>query len=251
MKGIDLNSPIGYLHSSMRYFNPGEYHVDRHCEQNVLLLVRSGVLRFTEDNIRYEVSPGEYFVQHAGGEQRGEVPSDSPEYLYIHFTADWSDTGKLLPKRGMFVMSALSDLMAEIDRLSQTDSLMVEKAAVMYRIFACLAKFPRKRSLAAEIAEYISENVETGISLDALSDRFHFSPNHIIRLMKREYGMTPFSWLDSERLRRAEYLLEATSLSAADVAVKSGYRDYPYFYRCFVKKNGISPTKWRKRIRTD
>ena len=51
MKGIDLNKQIIYLHSSLRFFDKKEHHINRFCEENVLLLVYEGVLRFSEDGI--------------------------------------------------------------------------------------------------------------------------------------------------------------------------------------------------------
>ena len=63
MRGINLNKPIEFLHSSLRYFSEGEHHITRFCKDDVLLMVFEGVLRFNEDNIRYEIHPGEYHIQ--------------------------------------------------------------------------------------------------------------------------------------------------------------------------------------------
>lgn len=65
MEGIDLNKPITYIHSSLRFFNEKEHHINRFCEENVLLLVYKGVLRFSENGIEHEVRPGEYYIQKA------------------------------------------------------------------------------------------------------------------------------------------------------------------------------------------
>ena len=51
MNGIDLNKPIAYKHASLRFFNKNEHHIDRFCEDDVLLLVFDGVLRFSEDGV--------------------------------------------------------------------------------------------------------------------------------------------------------------------------------------------------------
>lgn len=249
MKGIDLDKPITYLHSSMRYFEAGEYHIDRVCGCDVLLLVFEGVLKFSEDGTMYEIGAGEYFIQHYGGIQRGVVPSDSPVYLYIHFMAAWSDEGELLQKRGTFDVFSMSGFASECVGLSRGNSLMIEKTAFLYKILAELAKSVSPVSAAEKIASYISDNIVSGVTLCDLSKKFHFSRNHIIRLMKQKYGMSPIEWLNSERLKYAEHLLEATSMPVTEIAARTGFGDYPYFYRRFVKKNGTSPMEWRTAIR--
>ena len=48
-----------FLFSHDRAFQPGEKHVTRVCPEDVLLLMFSGVLRFTEDGVPVEVRGGE------------------------------------------------------------------------------------------------------------------------------------------------------------------------------------------------
>ena len=85
MYGIDLDTSIQYLNASLRFFDIGEHHISRYCNDDILLLVFEGVLRFSEDGKQYEVSAGEYLIQQHGLYQGGERPSDAPKYLYIHF----------------------------------------------------------------------------------------------------------------------------------------------------------------------
>lgn len=69
-----------FLFSHDRAFQPGEKHVTRVCPEDVLLLMFSGVLRFTEDGVPVEVRGGEYYIQKRGLSQQGQVPSDCPVY---------------------------------------------------------------------------------------------------------------------------------------------------------------------------
>ena len=59
MTGINMNKPITYLYSSLRYFNANECHVKRFCEEDILLLVFDGVLRFSENGHQQEVHAGQ------------------------------------------------------------------------------------------------------------------------------------------------------------------------------------------------
>ena len=70
MIGIDLDRVITYKHASLRFFKEKEHHITRLCEDNVLLLVFEGVLRFSENEEEIEVSAGEYYIQKKNGVKR-------------------------------------------------------------------------------------------------------------------------------------------------------------------------------------
>ena len=249
MKGIDLNALVRYKHSSFRYFYPGEHHVDRICEDDVLLLVFEGVLRFVEDGRSYEVGPGEYHIQRRNGCQQGPVSSDSPKYLYVHFHAAWEDEGELLPFRGTFIHQRLKPLMERLDMMSHGKYTLVEKSAVFLEILSILYRDNKVQTVSDRIAEYLAEHFTGPVYLEQLCDEFHFSKNHIINLFKQRYGMTPFEYVNLLRIRKAKHLLEATSSPIEQISVESGFRNYSHFYRLFLRESQMSPAQWRKQSR--
>lgn len=249
MKGIDLNSPIQYKHSSMRYFEEGEHHVNRVCDLDVLLLVFDGLLRFSEDGIEYEIGPGEYHIQKHGSRQLGTYASDMPKYLYIHFLGQWADTGSFLPFRGTYDYPLLKPLMEKLDALAHGDFTAVEQCAVFMEILSRLYRSEKADTAAGQMARFMAEHLRESLSLERLCEEFHFSKNHIINLFKQEFGTTPTEYLNTLRLQRAKHLLEATSAAAEAIATDCGYNSYSHFYRLFIRENNIPPTRWREQKR--
>jgi AraC-like DNA-binding protein len=250
MYGIDLNSPIEYLYSSMRYFAPNEKHVNRLCQDEVLLLVYQGVLRFCEDGKEYEVKRGEYHIQKAGSIQAGNFPSDTPKYLYVHFKAKRSDGENCLAPRGEFEVNEFFPLMEELDRLNHNKAPLAQKLSVFFSILSGLFKKSSDNSVADSISDYISSNLHCNITLSDLCHRFHFSKNHIITLFKNKYKMTPIQYINHKKLEECEYHLEVTSQTTEDIAFRCGFNNYSHFYRLFIKKHGISPAQWRNNLRS-
>lgn len=249
---IDLNSDIKYLSSSLRYFDKKERHVSRVCQCDILLLVFDGILRFSEDGVEYEVGANEYFIQKRGGVQLGKIESDSPKYLYVHFLGSWCDenTGAVLPRRGTFSYHTLRPLIEGLNSASHSDAPYIDLAERAYRIFLSLCeRTPIKNSLAGKIAAFIEKEYSSEITLDTLVDMFHFSKNHIINLFKEEFSVSPITFLNITRLKNAEYRLEVTNDPLENIAEDCGYQNYSHFYKQFMKKNGISPTKWRQEKR--
>lgn len=249
---IDLNSDIKYLTASLRFFDEREHHVSRICPSDVLLLVFDGVLRFSEDGVEYEVGANEYFIQRCGGVQLGNIESDAPKYLYVHFSGSWRDdeSGAVLARRGTFNYHAMRPLIDELDDAAHSGAPYIELAQLFYRILSALCDSVSKRdSVAGKIASFIESEYSREITLDTLVDMFHFSKNHIINMFEREFSLSPISFLCLTRLKNAEYQLEVTNEPLESIAESCGYQNYSHFYKQFMKKNGMSPTKWRKEKR--
>ena len=171
-----MDKPIRYINASLRFFKEGEHHVTRFCEDDVLLLVYSGVLRFSENGEQKEISAGEYYIQRHGMYQ----------YLYIHFLAEnWATEGEILPKRGKFEYSALKADMEEMNRLSHGGAPYIAKAGKLYNILTALGAKRSVPSPADDISAYIAKNRGGEITLSVLCEEFHFSKNHIINIFKK------------------------------------------------------------------
>ncbi len=245
MKGIHMNKSMEYRYSSPRYFAPGEHHITRFCEEDVLLLVFEGILRFREADRDYEVGSGEYHIQRAGTYQSGPVSSSTPKYFYVHFVGTWTEDGPCLASSGTFNYAAVKPLTEELDCLRREDATLAEKTALFLTILSKLYQKEKIPTVADRMAKYLQEHYREKLTLQDLSRDFHFSPNHIINLFHKEYGMTPFAYLNVLKIKQAEWLLEVTSNTLESIAYECGFRNYSYFYRTFEKQNGISPKEWR------
>lgn len=249
MTGIDLNSQIIYKGSSLRFFGEGEKHISRICGYDVLLLVFEGTLIFQEDGVEYEIGKGQYHIQRLNSRQEGIRPSMSPKYLYVHFLGDWQDDGCILPKSGNFDCKEFSSLIEEMDFLSHNGASYTAKTAKFYEILLKLCHKKTDNSLPSLIAQYIEKNFNLPLSLDDLTEKFHFSKNHIINTFKMRYGVTPIAYANNIRLMKAQYLIEVTSDSLESISLNCGFINYSHFYKLFTRKNGISPETWRKQKR--
>lgn len=244
---VDLNKPIFFRYASLRFFENGEHHVSRVCPENVLLLVYDGVLRFSEDGTQHEMRAGEYYIQKKGLFQNGELASDAPKYLYVHFDAEWTDEESGLARSGGFDFSRLSELITRIDTASHQNRPYSEKQYLLLKLLLSL-RAPAKTTAASKFADYVEKNIKNISSLSDICKEFHYSKNYVIRIFKKDLGASPFQYINGLKIKRAMYLLETTSKPITEIAEECGYSDYPYFYKRFVKSVGMSPQRWRKEI---
>jgi len=232
----------------MRYFISGERHVSRLCREDVLLLVYDGVLRFRENGVDYEVRPGQYHIQRHDSLQSGPLPSDAPKYLYVHFLGDWTDSPDALPPDGSFPAEVLMPLMELLDQRSHAHTPYILQVELFYRILSTLY-LRVSRSQEHPFAAYVEQHYREPIPLDQLCREFHYSKNQIIQRFREVFGMTPVTYINHLRIKKAEYLIEVTSERLEDIAAACGFQNYSHFYKQFIGKHGVSPERWRTQKR--
>ena len=201
MLGIDLNKHITYKHASFRYFEKKEYHVTRFCQDNVLLLVFDGVLRFTENDNEIEVGKGEYYIQRKNCYQSAKKYSDEPKYLYVHFDGEWANGDNVIEYKGNFDVQLLYDLMAKIDLSAHKN----ESFNVMQYLFLKLLLSLRKKSnlspLASKIIGYVENNLKNVCILEDLCKELNYSKNYVIRIFNKEFNTSPIQYVNDLKIR--------------------------------------------------
>ncbi len=103
-----------------------------------------------------------------------------------------------------------------------------------------------------QICSYIDNHfAEPEFSAITLSDRFHFSADHISRLFSRRTGTTLNAYIGQKRMVTAEALLHNFDLPINEVAVRSGFRDQNYFARIFRRQMNVTPSEYRRKLQLE
>ncbi len=71
------------------------------------------------------------------------------------------------------------------------------------------------------------------------------SREHVIRQMRRYYGMTPTQFVNELRLRAASRLLVESDRPVLDIGYSLGFQNPSYFAQLFKEKFGMPPTRFR------
>lgn len=99
------------------------------------------------------------------------------------------------------------------------------------------------------IRHYLETHFNEDLSLTLLSEKFHFSPQHITKKFREAYNMTVVSYLTQLRMEKAKSLLLHSESTVSEIAQLVGYEDENYFGKVFRKHAGVSPTQFRRRQR--
>lgn len=247
---LDIDKPIEYLNSSHRHFSPGERHVNRIIDSSVLLLVYKGTLRFGEEGKQIEVKSGEYYIQRNGLWQDGAIPSDSPEYYYVHFNGSYTE-GDGLPIRGVWSPENILQILDGMSGSRENGKMYLQKSLTFLSVLNELYKGLDHTSnpLAERIVKLILAHYREKITVGELARQLYISENYLILVFKREYGITPYKYITKLRLSKAMELLRDTARSEEEIATSVGFSEFSVFYKSFCASFGYPPSQVRKKAR--
>jgi transcriptional regulator GlxA family with amidase domain len=96
------------------------------------------------------------------------------------------------------------------------------------------------------VISWARAHLDRRLTVDELAGRAVMSPRSFARHFKAVTGTTPHAWLLSERLHRAEELLETADLPIEDVARRAGFGTAAALREQFVRRRGVPPRDYRR-----
>lgn len=146
------------------------------------------------------------------------------------------------------------DLLSKLEQCitAETDDAMMLSSAYLAMLLTTLSRHavPNYNSILQipqklmEIKAYIDANYQAIPSVDELASRFYYSREHISRLFREYYKITPSEYLRRKKAERARAALDLnrTVRYAFDI---SGFQSYSAFVKAFQELTGTAPGKYR------
>ncbi|MFI6098240.1 helix-turn-helix domain-containing protein [Lentzea sp. NPDC051213] len=100
-----------------------------------------------------------------------------------------------------------------------------------------------------ELFGWASTRLGQTLSVEDLARQANMSSRHLNRLFKAVTGTTPLQWLHTQRIRRAQELLEMTDDSVDLIAEASGMGTATTLRRHFHRTVGVPPDTYRRTFR--
>ena len=99
-------------------------------------------------------------------------------------------------------------------------------------------------SAVREIHSSYGKNLTT----ESLARSLYISSVRLNQLFREKYDMSVKEYINDVRLERAKFLLERTDSKIYEIAGDVGFSDIDYFTTLFKKKNGVTPTVYRRMV---
>ena len=96
------------------------------------------------------------------------------------------------------------------------------------------------------VIDFIEDNLEGDLSLQAMAAEVDISPLYLARAFKAAVGQSPHQYVLARRIERAKELLRNTDLPVVDVALSSGFSSQSHLSHWFIRQIGVSPAMYRR-----
>lgn len=132
---------------------------------------------------------------------------------------------------------------------SMVQSSLISLITVLMCMYDSTHHHPGEQ-LMSNLITYINNNLNT-VSLEELSEKFHYSESYISRKIQEYTGKSFSKILQESKLEQIKRYLETSSISIENIAHLIGYNDASYLHQVFKKQYGVSPAAYRKSVQSN
>jgi len=182
-------------------------------------------------------------------------------YASIHFDLKWCESiqKELGINKNEFVNISKKIIQNKkmsqicIDILSEENNKSNEKLIqIIKEIFTKYCKHSNTNEnniIVNKMKSYIDDNINEQITISDISKELAYNKSYLIRLFKKNIGLTPQNYIVNEKINLAKDKLKNNySKAIVDLANESGFYDQSHFNKNFRKIQGMSPIKFKKSI---
>lgn len=216
--------------------------------------VISGSGTIEVENKKFRLKSGDMFFIPPNVKMR-YYPDPADPWEYVWFSLDGenaeyyrkllgfsNDVFTLENKHQRIVNATLKGL---LDSLSEKSGECFGILSAFYKIMdICVSRIP------VNDIKKVKEIIDSGctsqfFSIEGLCRDVGISHAHLLRIFKKEYGLTLIDYVIKRRIMYACELLETTDLSVEAVAFSCGFSDAFHFMKIFKREIGFTALKYR------
>lgn len=257
---FSLSSPATYI--SGGWFSSEETwcHPTRRLDTYVLIIGVRGDAYIRVGDKLHTVNPGDVMIQPPGIQHAGYKKSKNVSYLWFHFlagitAADYKNTSEIPLFMHSTAHSRLIQLGIQLLHIDQAK--YHNPLAADYMITSMLLEIseqfnkmnshedddlPRKMY---EIQEWIRVNTHLNLTLDQVSEYFHYNKNYLCKIFKKTTSHTVQQYIIMCKLELAKQTMLIKDLPLKQIAKMAGFSDEKYMMRVFKQYEGMTLSEFK------
>lgn len=99
-----------------------------------------------------------------------------------------------------------------------------------------------------KISQYITEHIDSQLSLTSVARQFHLNPSYLSRLFHDQMKISFSAFVKEKKMEKAAFLLiHQPEIPITHLAEQLGYSTKSYFTKLFKQKYGLTPLQYRKK----
>ncbi len=248
------DSPFQNASIGITYPYP-DYHISRHPPSpvNVFEYVLEGEGEILLDGTWQTAQAGDIYILRAGKPQQYRANPQNPwKKIWINYVADYIspmlDAYRITDGiyRAENACSYFEQLLEYATNANSFQDSAFDIADCLHKIIHTVAteRLPDKGD-AYRLRTMLSAAVYDKVTLDDIAAKLHLSKSNVIRLFKKEYGVTPYEYLLTLKISAAKLLLKDTKMTVREIAERLHIADEHYFSSLFLSRVGMRPRDYR------
>lgn len=279
----DAERPVHFLAAGFFVSETPWRHADRVMDSYELIMGVSETVYIREEDVMYEVGPGDVLILSPGLRHEGyDFSPAGVAFYWFHFhprdavklskeemiseardidqtvPRGWSVRHLYLPK---FMQIGPNDrinvLVNQILHIANSSyltyqsvnypftSLLIEISEQVMSQYGVRGGGAGGDVQFAKIAEWTRIHATTPLTVAGIAAKFNYNKDYLSRLFKQHVSMGPLEYIQEIRIRKAKELLTRTTLSVKEVASEVGFSDDKYFMRVFRRSVHMTPKQFR------
>jgi AraC-like DNA-binding protein len=245
------------------------YHLHQNME---IIYVEEGRVSFQVSGRQYELFENDILLINSFEPHSAAIPPDCDKTVYYAINVDMNQLGNLPNKLIKSIADDLingngiypnipesEDTKAELLQCvreivgGRTEAKELYQLAGLCRTFAvlgspmpveCEKESKRSDQFIISTISYIQNTPLQEVSLEAIAELLCYNKAYFTTLFKKNFGMSFTDYLNNYKINLAKTYIRNGNYNLNDVAEKSGFNYYAYFFKRFKIITGISPSEY-------
>ena len=226
-------------------------HPKRIGKNYEIIFVTQGEVDIAEEGVEYHLERGQLLILSPGKCHYGTRYSERVSFFWVHFRIE----GEVLPFARRYFSNfesvSLFKELLHVSNLPEVPSYLVN--SILLHILSELCHLSGEHathydSRAERIYEWIRINASSALSVERVAEEFRYSPDHLSRICKRNFGVGAGELIDRFLMLRLKELLSNTDLYIKEIAKELSFSDDKALIGYFKYHEGCSPTEFRNRF---
>lgn len=210
-----------------------------------LIYVTEGEIFIEENGKPFHLSKGDLCLLRPNRCHYGTKESHgSTSFYWVHFFSE----GEMTAYPGIIRQFPQAYLFKELLHYSSLPECppFVKNSVLLHLLCTgiFLAESPKSR-LATEVYEWTRINAGGHLTVEDVARQFDYHPEHLSRMIRKEYGLGLKGLIDRFLLTKIKELLCNTNLFIKEIASQTGFSDSSACIKFFRYHEGISPNQYR------
>jgi len=168
-----------------------------------------------------------------------DYPEEAVSKIFEYYPVDCVNTTQKANKK-------IDILVEKLEHETEGKTEILRELISHIRSISCkFDEFP----LIDAVKDIILKNVEEELSVKSIAQQLNVSEKYLMYRFKKATGTTVMNYRNEIRLSMAKRMLVNTDESVTEIALRCGFGSSSYFGEVFVKAEGVSPLKYRERLK--